>query len=375
MNTLILTNPEQWKESVLQTVRKILLICWGREPERVEQFLDPKYHDTWFRVFVSETINYSENYEDLEYIGDAVLKNVFPAMIMKKYGLSNEEMTNVNSFYMSKNDQNQAKLAGTLGLIKHIQVNAPEGFDTSKIAVDVFESFFGALSQIGDDIKMGIGHIACYNLISILFADKDIQKEKYGDPITQVIQRLSKTGIIGEGRGPSGRKKGGVDERETVHNLREIEVSIYLTRDQIDYAKEVYGLKLPSLIGKAVAIAKNLARYQAYEKSLLTLDKYGLTREQANEWRRQRMFACLNQRVVKQAERKAAQAGFEELEFVTPSKTDTADAYVLLLIGREKEGLHRQQILYSKFVTKANVSRVKEDKNQIRETVLREYVA
>lgn len=351
-----------WEDSVLEGIRQLLELCWTHEPERIEQFLQCQYHNIWFRAFIHETVDYNNNYENLEYQGDAILKAVFPIMIMEMYPhLRESDMTNINNYYMSKNLQGQGELAMQMGLTEFIQVQAMDDFDITKLSVDVFESFFGALRMVGDKVGFGLGYIACYNMIKILFADVTIGDEIYGDAKTQSTQRLEQLGVHTAGK-PT------IKEFNEELGLRQHKVTLKIMPDQVTKLAEM-GIKMPTTLAVVVSDPLSAARDEAYVKALAVLDKAGVTRKKAGEVSRTRKFNRIDSKIMTKTNAKAKRAGYSDLEFVNPTKTDTEKEYILLLIGKNKRG--DKDILMSDVVLKGDGR----TQNQVREDLLRKYVS
>ncbi len=79
------------------------------------RYLDEKAMAIWMIAFTHETVSMTDNYEELEFLGDAILKAVFPKYLMQRFpNLKKGDYTELNTAYMSK--MMQARLSRELGL-------------------------------------------------------------------------------------------------------------------------------------------------------------------------------------------------------------------------------------------------------------------
>jgi len=353
----------RWKTQVEERVREIVGFCFPDSP-LVDSFASQEHLQTWYKALVFETYDINNNYEALEYLGDRILKSVFAAVMFELHPeLTNSQMSNLDMFFMSKSRQGDMA-TDTLQLTPLILTSsnlpdappdlAPE--DTSKLAVDVFESFFGALWLVGDRVAFGLGYVACYNLLKILLADEEIQDEINGDRKTRVTQRLQQSSI------PP------LSVREKEQSLGVYQVELFFPSNSIASARR-QGLTLPSSIMRGGPDNKRRATEQAYSEALAVLDHAGLSAERAAEISRRNQFEKIDSRLVADAEDLARAAGYPRLSFLSPKKADTKDYYVLLLVG-ETEGRNSRKILASSRVQKGDA-----DLHEARARLLAKYVS
>ena len=75
------------------------------EENEIKEFFNEINMPIWVNAFTHETYSPSENYEDLEYIGDAILKSVFPCYLRALFPkLNRAKYTEINvdsAFYDS----------------------------------------------------------------------------------------------------------------------------------------------------------------------------------------------------------------------------------------------------------------------------------
>lgn len=150
-------------------------------------FVNDQALQIWAHAFTHKSYDMERNYEKLEFFGDASSKDLFNNYMKKKYPQFNEqEYTEYSNQYLSKNFQ--SVFADDLKLVSWLIYN-PVLQINEKIKTDVFESFIGALRDIGDNIEDGFGLFCCMNFFTILGNSLDFPENmKYGIPLTQVVQ-------------------------------------------------------------------------------------------------------------------------------------------------------------------------------------------
>jgi dsRNA-specific ribonuclease len=360
-------------------------------PETRNKFLGRGAMLIWARAFTHETVSPTDNYEDLEYLGDAILKAAFPKYLMERLPFMHKgEFTELNVAYMSK--IKQAELARKMGLSPHIRVKGIERAILN-LETDVFESFFGALDTIADMITPGSGFAYCYNMIVHIFNDVEIDvKKARGSAKTQVIQMfvrfdLSKpleqvpgTNIEVEanpslmpclisrghtdailGHGISGKKQDAEKEayQQSILFLQElglvsikeiyvdaierrhVEFSVILRPEHLDFLAR-YGVTIfDPRIGLGVAPTKKEAESKAYAQALETLASYGITSDWAEEAKQALDFSdpAIAPYVVA-ADARLKREGYTSMYFFIPRKTVTPTGSIVQLVGVNPNGSH-----------------------------------
>lgn len=142
----------------------------------------------WTEAFTHETYSLSSNYEDLEYLGDAILKALFPKYLMKRFPqFHKKEFTELNVAYMSK--VSNAQMAKKMGLGKHIRMLGLSEASFN-VEADAFESFFGALDTISDMIVPGLGFANCYNMVIHLYTNFEIDETRAEGAQKTLVQQI-----------------------------------------------------------------------------------------------------------------------------------------------------------------------------------------
>jgi len=282
----------------------------------------------WARAFTHETFSPSDNYEDLEFRGDAVLKGVFPKYLMKRLPyLHKGEYTELNVAYMSK--IMQAQLSRSLGFPEFIRLT---GIDKAilNIETDVFESFFGALDTVSDMIVDGFGFTNVYNMIVHIFSDVEIDESKgRGSAKTQVIQMFVRFDL------PKPIEY--TDELDKYN----IVFTVSLTPQHIQFLHS-YGVTIHDLIiGVGQAPTKADASFKAYTEALNTLAEHGITTEWAEEAKQAKDFMDPSVApYVPDATARLSLEGFNTMYFFIPRKTVTPKGAVVQLVGIRPNGNH-----------------------------------
>jgi dsRNA-specific ribonuclease len=174
---------DEWDKG-FEVFLKSILAPVAKE-EIIQKIIHPNTLCMWKKAFTHETIDLNDNYEQLETTGDRVLELCFLKYLLRKFpDLSPQEITELKSKYMSK--IYQGTTSRKLGFGDWIRV----GNDISSISIleDVFESFFGALFEISDNIiGDGVGYVLCLKFLTLIFEDVKFDLSKaQGHPRSQI---------------------------------------------------------------------------------------------------------------------------------------------------------------------------------------------
>ena len=379
----------QWLQSLQSFLNNILTPILPDTATRY-QYLGPEQMVVWGNAFTHESVSPTDNYEDLEYLGDRVLKYVFAKYLMERLPhLGKSEYTELDNVYMSK--MYQAELSHDLGFGPFIRI---EGLDRANLNVesDVFESFFGALEDISDKIAPGSGSSYCYLMISHLFKERKIDENLSGGSAkTQVIQMFTRFGlprsseIVNDKRPatevtiklhpklvPATGQSSDIIAYAKSKNFRETETEAsrqallfmidkkLLFKDVLDVAKNrhydveyqvrlkpdhlkflaQYGVSIPDpVIGTSVAPTQKDAEATAYKQALETLAAYGINTEWAEEARiNQELADPLLAPCVPAAQARLQQEGYDRMLFFLSRKTSNNRGAVVQLLGVRPDG-------------------------------------
>lgn len=328
--SIISDDTQEWLQRLQLFINKLLTPIIKNQKDR-NKYLDKNAMVVWARAFTHETASPTDNYEDLEFLGDAILKAVFPKYLMNRLPkLHKGEYTELNVAYMSK--IMQAQLSRKLGLGDYIRVVGIERAILN-LETDVFESFFGALDTISDSIFFGLGFGNCYNMITYIFSDEEIDEKKgSGSAKTQVLQMFVRFDLP--------KPEASVDDS----NKYDVKFTVKLLEEHLEFLKTYNVYITNPIIGFASAGTKKEAEFEAYTNAFNTLAEYGITTDWAAEAKQYRDF--LDPAVaeyVPLATERLEREGFVSMYFFIPRKTVTPKGAIVQLIGVKGDG--RQQLL------------------------------
>lgn len=289
-------------------------------------YFDERSMRIWAEAFTHETVSSTHNYEDLEFIGDAMLKAVFPKYLRKILpDLHKGDYTELNVAYMSK--ISQAELARKMGLSRYIRVI---GIDRAilNLETDVFESFIGALATVSDNIQDGSGFVHCYNMIFHLFSDIQIDMTKAkGSAKTQVIQIFTRFSLP---------KPLECVDKSTTYNIK---FWVQLDQSHIPFLRSYQVNITDDVIGYGEGSTQKEAEYIAYGQALNFLYNNSITPEWAEAKKKEKDFSEPGVKLyVPAATTRYKQEGYVDMVFFIPRKTVTPKGGVVQLLGVRPNG-------------------------------------
>jgi dsRNA-specific ribonuclease len=330
-------NTEIWLQNLESFLYNILKSASLIEENERKEFFNEINMPIWVNAFTHETYSPSENYEDLEYIGDAILKSVFPCYLRALFPkLNRAKYTEINVAYMSK--MQQANLSRKMGLRKYIRV-ANEIEANLKLESDVFESFFGALFETSNNVESGYGYTCCHNMIIYLFKDiainQEIHKGAHKSRVLQIFSRFKLEKLheqISEIQ---------IDTENTKDFKRKsnIQLQVCLNPTHKDFLLSK-GVKLDTdIIGLGIASTKESASVIAYENALKFLQKMGITTEWAIQEKNKLDFS--DPEILKyhaQYTKRLKEDGYVDINFFVSSKTRDKFGAIVQIRGIKKDG-------------------------------------
>lgn len=317
--------------------------------------VDEKAMPIWIRAFTHETYNAEFNYERLETKGDVLAAYVFSKYLWRRFpDITSQTITEYKNRYMTKEHQRQygrQMKFGDWALVRGAKIN-------DKIYEDIFESFFGALDDLSDKVKDGLGAVNAFNYFIAIFEDVtfDIRMAR-GKP-KSIFQQY----------GPRlGWGKEGVVHSETLNPDGSYTITVSLSDRAFDYLRRigVSRLRNPLGIGRG---SKDDAENTAYTQALTKFNDVGLTFERIRDLSDQVKFSRMNQELVRLARTKAKAAGWDRIYFFIPRTTSGAQTAVVQLRGMAlRSGQEVSTILIARSVPASQ-------KESVREDLVREYV-
>ena len=201
-SNLFINDADSWAKELLHEIERVIapLAIPGSvnsEAHRNKIVQNTKAQETWIAAFthLSFNRNHGGNYERLEFAGDRALKTAFAKYVFGKFpDVDEDKMTKMESYYMAKYVQN--RIAEEMGLDQWIRAIK----DTIDVHVreDVFESLFGAVLVIGDEvIGKQAGMVLVQNLMENILNEIGVSPEKVKSPFkTDVKEILEGFGLI-----------------------------------------------------------------------------------------------------------------------------------------------------------------------------------
>jgi len=230
----------------------------------IAKILGPEAMDKyWIPAFTHLTANpeYKKNYEIFEYIGDRFVHAAFTMYIEKLsqirgVNLDPEERTLLLNDYMSEDFQ--AQKSEELGLVNFL-IRSPDLELTKKIKGDVFESFFGALAVIAEElIYPGMSYVYTFNLMEKILQSVPIDFAKIQRPAVTQLKEIY----------------------DILYSAQEKPNYIYDRSDLIGYTNKAT-VRAPdgSVLGIGYGNDQDEAQRDAAKKSLTSLAQRGITKE------------------------------------------------------------------------------------------------
>jgi hypothetical protein len=199
MNKMETMNPHQKMFKISSNRSNIIIVNTLKDlisnllsnilPEnQVPKYVTPENMILWEKAFTNETFDPTNNLEEFEYGGDRVEKCVFPLYVdTLDPTYTPKDISNIDMLIMEK--KTQYDLAFELGFIEFIRLPHHQQPSTG-VGGDVFESFFGALDTISDNILEGMGLINAYNMTAYIFNQNIIPENLRMGNIKMVVEQI-----------------------------------------------------------------------------------------------------------------------------------------------------------------------------------------
>ena len=331
------TSEEEWDKN-FEVFLKNTLAPVAKE-DTIQKIINSNTLSMWKKAFTHETIDLNDNYEQLETIGDRVLELCFLKYLLRKFpDLSPQEITELKSKYMSK--IYQGTTSRKLGFGNWTRV----GNDISSISIleDVFESFFGVLFEISDDIiGDGVGYVLCLKFLTLIFEDVKFDLSKaQGHPRSQIKEIFEMLKLDPEIQDVTISEKGtNVIISITDHTFNELVELEKITKNS------------SRVIGIGFGPYKTNAVNLAYSNALEYLEGLGITRKWAEQQKElyDLMVPELDLYIEKALERMVSE-NFDRMYIRTSRTSVKAGNVVIQLVGEymcEKKGKIQKKILTS----------------------------
>lgn len=235
----------------------------------------------WMKSFTHESFNpnVGENYEDLEKLGDAIMKAIFTRYLMLRFEqikINPAQLSELSNYYLSK--PQQASIAVKLGLDQWVRTPIDKN---THIFEDLLEALFGSLLTIGDMVfKVGSGYVLCFNLLVNIYNDIDIDLSTVtkGHPKTQVKQLFDSLGW-------------GTTKKRVIEDWKKSEdgtggiMTLRFPRNALIDLRNRQMILPSDVIASAEGSTKKVASDAAYVAALNRLTSMGITQEWVKQQR------------------------------------------------------------------------------------------
>lgn len=233
----------------------------------IAKLVDDRSIKLWEIAFTHESYdpNFGKNYEELELLGDAVIKLIFIDYLMARF-------PNINKGEASQLVINTLKgyvmniISDKYGFPNYIRTRIPISI---KLKEDVFESFFGALYKLGNEqIKFGAGYVLCSAVLFNILNDIDINYD-------ELSKANPKTVLIGYFNRLNWKKP----IEEYTKSKEEEVLTIKLTNEAITYLRDNNIIINNPILAQVRGHYKKALSNEAYKLAIKKLESMGLKEE------------------------------------------------------------------------------------------------
>lgn len=280
----------------------------GKVPEKyIDALTNEKSLKLYAEAFTSKYVDYYNNYEVYEQLGDATASKFlvsyfytrFPQLVCDA-GVKIVARLKIN--YGSK--KTFSSIAKNLGFWDFISETNQRRFDDeNSLLEDVFEAFIGITENLMDEIKFGLGYVCVYNILKVIFDDIDISLD-YED-LYDAKTILKETFDLRLDREPYGKLEWintpvekwvaqdeeqivfGDTEREVLskfkkkpNSVEKRKISISVIKNTMPNTRVPYGT-----LAQGQGLTSKDAEQEASKKVLTMLPKYGIEPRYPREYR------------------------------------------------------------------------------------------
>ncbi len=298
----------------------------------------------WAKAFTYKSYDTKFNYEELEKLGDSVLKLTFVVYLKEKYPeIRKDGISVMQDRYADKTYQ--SGLSKRMGLDTVVRTRNHK--KTIHMLEDLVESLLGALFSVGNRIgRPGYGYVLCQQYVNKIYSKYVIFNEEYlaGRPITQFKENFE------------GLKWGKEPDRSIVKTEDGVSVTLRITDIGYKYLQD-RGIPVNRVIGVASAYTEKEAKAIAYEEALTYFVRLGLT----GEW-----FAAEKEKLFNEDPRVAPllpkflnrlkREGFVKYRMEFQKEASDKNNYYVVLIGIRAND--SEAILISNTARKINLAKI-----------------
>ena len=265
---------ETWRNNLRSFLRNVILSKIISSDAVLNKLVSDDAMKIWEVAFTNESFNpnVTQNYEELELLGDVALAHNYVKFMMASYPeITRSQLSEFRTKYLAKGFQ--SKLSGSLGFGQHIRSR----FRTNThILEDVLESFFGALELIGDkEFKFGAGSGLVYNMVVELYKDVPVDWDvTLGNSKTRVKETYEGLQWIN----PKINKEK-VPEQVIENEDGTTTFSILIPQNGINFLKNIGVNVTSNVLATVTENTKKIASNNAYVIAVRKLQQLGITDE------------------------------------------------------------------------------------------------
>lgn len=311
-----------WLRQVEKTISNILQKFI---PGDLSAYFTPEALAIWARGLTHQSFapEPSQNYEQLETLGDRALEYSFTRfLIEQRPDITDSQITQIKRSYMSGNEnQRQQGYSIRLGFRELIRHLGPK--ETDAMLEDVFEAFVGALDQVSNLINpclpmYNIMAFTRYMFTAVEPIDFSTAKEPAKSQVYELFTQM-------------GWDRPGYQEEETLEGYR---ITINLSTKAQEKLKQSKMQRVPYILGVGTGRTKHLADQAAYEAALATLNRLGITKARHQEGKEKRLLQREDHAMYLPAvRRRLHEEGFVDFKLYNPSLSTGFESALVELFG------------------------------------------
>lgn len=302
----------QWATH-LRLFISIILSSIINDPKIVVEMVSARSMATWVKAFTHSNYDAKSNYETLETMGDAVLEYTFRKYLFRTMpGITDSQISNFEAYYMAKIFQ--SKLSSDIGFHKWVRI---QGNVLRDVKEDLFESFFGALDEVGDSIQAGFGSVCATNLVELIFKNRTLDPRRgQSNPKTLLTQTSNRL------RWDDGDSKGVYEVSSSAGN--KYSYKIMLSKKAQESLSNL-GYDFPLILSTAIGTSEKSAKSNAYINAADKFHDAGFTQDVIEKERaiiEMKEATRGNSSLYRDAKAKAkAEYGSDDIRFNSDSST------------------------------------------------------
>jgi len=265
---------EDLLKKIINRIPKDNFIMKELSESKFNMFFEKEQMKIWRLAFTHKSLSLTDNFENLEYLGDRILKSVFIKWLLHKNPIfTSGELNSLDEKYMSKIKQRE--LVIKIGLKQFVRSIIPNIYSENFLE-DIFESFTGAFFENTQSILgTDAGNVIIYYFIDYIMDGINILKSSNTlNSKSQVIQLFSK---LTNEKSDKNLLIFKTTEKLDTGIGNKVTVKINLNKFQREITENYlrYKLKSPTI---GIGIGKTLveAEMKAYDNALKYLNSLGI---------------------------------------------------------------------------------------------------